>query len=187
MLSDTITTERLRLRSYRLQDVDNVLSFATDPEWARYLPVPQPYTAQDAEQFIATQLLLDKESHQAWAIEIDNQVVGGINLRYDIGHYIGEMGYSIAKTYWGRGLITEAAKAVIDTAFLTYPMLNRIRAMADSRNNASLRVMEKLGMTREGCLRQNQRFRDEFIDEVWCGLLRNEWEDQRVAAIEDPT
>jgi RimJ/RimL family protein N-acetyltransferase len=48
--------------------------------------------------------------------------------------------------------------------------------MADARNLASLRVMEKLGMVREGVLRQNRLVRGEFIDEVWCGVLRTEWE-----------
>jgi ribosomal-protein-alanine N-acetyltransferase len=88
------------------------------------------------------------------------------------------MGYSLAQTHWGRGLVTEAARAVIDTAFSAYPKLNRIRAMADSRNVGSLRVMKKLGMVREGVLRQNRVVRDEFIDEVWYGVLRSEWEVQ---------
>jgi ribosomal-protein-alanine N-acetyltransferase len=51
--------------------------------------------------------------------------------------------------------------------------------MADARNIGSLRVMEKLGMVREGVLRQNRLVRGEFIDEVWCGMLRTEWEAQR--------
>ncbi len=63
--------------------------------------------------------------------------------------------------------------------FATYAHLNRLRAMADARNVGSLRVMEKLGMTREGVLRQNRRVRGEFIDETWCGVLRSEWKAQR--------
>lgn len=67
MLPDVLNTEQLRLRLFRLQDVDDVLSYATDPAWARYLPVPQPYTRADAEKFIAGQLLLD-ESIQIWGL-----------------------------------------------------------------------------------------------------------------------
>jgi RimJ/RimL family protein N-acetyltransferase len=74
--------------------------------------------------------------------------------------------------------MTEAAGAVIEAAFSTYPELNRMRAMADSRNGASLQVMVKLSLVREGVLRQNRFIRGEFIDEVWCGLLRSEWEAQ---------
>ena len=177
MLPDTITTERLNLRPHRLKDVEQVFAFAKDPEWAQYLPVPQPYTYQDAEKFIAGQLLLDQKEHQAWAIELNGTVVGGINIRFNFNRHLGEMGYSIARTCWGNGFIPEAAQAVISTAFSTYPDLNRIRAQADSRNSGSLRVMEKLGMRREGKLRQNNIIRGEFIDEVWCGILRSEWED----------
>lgn len=89
------------------------------------------------------------------------------------------MGYSIARSYWGRGLATEAARAVMEAAFAAYASLHRIRAMAKARNISSLRVMEKLGMIREGVLRQNRLVRGECIDEVWCGVLRPEWEAQR--------
>ena len=57
-LPEIITTDRLVLRPYRLSDVDAVLAHATDPEWAKYLPVPIPYGLADAEQFISRQLLL---------------------------------------------------------------------------------------------------------------------------------
>jgi ribosomal-protein-alanine N-acetyltransferase len=178
MLPDTLETVRLRLRPFRLPDVDDVFVYATDPEWARYLPVPQPYTPADAETFIAGQVLLDREVHPAWAIVRARAVIGGINLRFHFDHRVGEMGYSIARRYWGQGLATEAARAVMAAAFAAYPSLHRIRAMADARNIGSLRVMEKLGMIREGVLRQNRLVRGEFIDEVWCGVLRPEWEAQ---------
>jgi ribosomal-protein-alanine N-acetyltransferase len=76
-------------------------------------------------------------------------------------------------------LATEAARAAVDVAFSAYTDLNRMRAMADARNVASLHVMEKLGMVREGVLRQNRLVRGEFINEVWCGVLRTEWDAQR--------
>ena len=66
--------------------------------------------------------------------------------------------------------------AVIDAAFSVYPELNRIQACGDQRNVGSLRVMEKLGMVREGVLRQDKFLRGEFSNTVWCGLLRCEWE-----------
>jgi ribosomal-protein-alanine N-acetyltransferase len=180
MLPEIIKTERLTLRPYRLQDVDDVFSYASDPKWARFLPmVPQPYTEEDAEKFIAGQILLDKETHPFWAIEQNEVVIGGLDLRFDFEHQVGELGYSLAQTHWGKGFVAEAAGAVIDAAFSAYPELNRIRAWADSRNAGSLRVMEKLGMVREGVLRQNHVNRGEFIDQVWCGILRSEWEGQK--------
>jgi len=179
MLPDVLNTEHLRLRPFRLQDVDDVLAYATDPAWARYLPVPQPYTRVDAETFLAGQLLRDRAVHPAWAVVHAGAVIGGINIRFDFAHRVGELGYSLARTYWGRGLATEAARAAMDAAFAAYADLNRMRAMADARNVASLRVMEKLGMVREGVLRQNRLVRGEFINEAWCGVVRTEWEARR--------
>ena len=179
MLPIVIETARLRLRPIGLQDVDAVLSYAADPEWGRYLPVPQPYLREHAEQFVASQVLLDRESHAAWAIEYAGVVGGGINIRFDFANQVGELGYSLARSHWGQGLTTEAAQAVVDAAFTAYPDLRRVRAMADARNIASLRVMEKIGMIREGTLRQNRITRGESIDEVWCGILRSEWDARR--------
>lgn len=179
MLPTVIETSRLRLRPISLQDVDAVLSYASDPEWARYLPVPQPYLREHAEKFVAGQVLMDRERHPAWAVEYAGGVIGGINIRFDFANQVGEMGYSLARSHWGQGLTTEAAQAVVDAAFLTYRDLRRVRAMADARNTGSLRVMEKIGMVREGTLRQNRLTRGESIDEVWCGILRSEWEERR--------
>lgn len=175
-MPELIVTSRLRLRPHSWRDVDDVFAFAADAEWARYLPVPQPYTRAEAEKFIARQLLLNREGHPSWAIEHAGTVIGGINIRFDFDKRLGEIGYSIARKFWGKGLTTEAAHAVLDAAFSTYADLNRIHARADARNTGSLRVMEKLGMTREGVLRQIRFVRGEFSDQVWCAILRSEWE-----------
>ena len=176
-LPEVIDTARLRLRSWELEDVDDVLAYAQDPEWSRFLRfLPQPYGRADAEQFLARQRALDRETHPAWAMVLEGRVVGGINLRISLEHRLAELGYSLARAQWNRGYVTEAASAVVDAAFETYPELNRVRAMADARNTASQRVMEKLGMSREGVLRQNRVERGEAIDEAWYGILRAEWE-----------
>lgn len=153
-----------------------MLSYAQDDEWSRYLRVlPKPYYRSHAEEFIARQVLLDRVTHPTWAIVLKESVVGGINLRIDFANRLAELGYSIARVQWNQGYCTEAAQAVIDAAFSTHEHLNRIRAMADVRNEASQRVMQKVAMRREGLLRQNRVERGEPIDEAWFGLLRSEW------------
>ena len=133
------------------------MSYAPDADWARYLPVPQPYGEADAHRFIASQILLDREQHPSWAIRCDGRTVGGINIRFFLDFCVGEIGYSIARSLWGRGFATEAARAILAAAFREYPQLMpNTRAMADARNAASHRVLEKLGMTREGLLRKNR-------------------------------
>lgn len=179
MLPELIETDRLKLRAYSLEDVEDVLSYATDPEWALYVPVPQTYTRADAGEFLARQLSQDRNKRVSWAIEYTGSAVGGVNIGFDIGNRVGTIGYSIARRLWGRGLTTEAAGAVIEEAFAAFPDLNRIQATTDERNVGSLRVMEKLGMVREGLLRQDQFLRGEYRNTVWCGLLRCEWEASR--------
>lgn len=175
-MPDTIDTERLRLRPFQLDDVEDVLSYARDPEWSRFLrSLPRPYGRADAERFIARQILLDRAAHPTWAIEYEGSVIGGINLRVSFEHRSAEMGYSIAREHWNRGLCTEAARAVIDHAFSTHEDLNRLHARADHRNGASQRVMEKVGMVKEGVLRQSRVERGEAFDEACYSVLRSEW------------
>jgi ribosomal-protein-alanine N-acetyltransferase len=175
MLAEVIKTERLVLRPWTFEDVPHVLGYANDEEWGRYLPVPHPYEEGDAQRFIATQVLHDRREHFSWAVELEGRPVGGIDLQLLADLQIGELGYAIARAFWGRGIATEAARAVIVEAFRGCPKLTRMRASADARNLASARVLEKLGMKREGLLRSNTLLRGEPVDEIWCGILRTEW------------
>jgi RimJ/RimL family protein N-acetyltransferase len=85
------------------------------------------------------------------------------------------MGWGIARELWGRGLTTEAARAVVDWTF-AHGSIQRVYASADARNVGSRRVMEKVGMRLEATLRQQRADRDGTVaDEVWYGMLRNEW------------
>jgi ribosomal-protein-alanine N-acetyltransferase len=173
---EIIKTERLVLQPWSFDDLADVLSYAADDEWGRCLPVPRPYGEADARRFVATQILLDRKQHPSWSIRCDGHGVGGINIRFSSESRIGELGYSIARAWWGRGLAAEAARAVIGQAFDAYPDLVRVRAMADARNVRSHRVLEKVGMVREGLLRQNRLVRGELVDEIWFGVLRTEWD-----------
>lgn len=101
--------------------------------------------------------------------------MGGINLSVDLGNQLGELGYSLAREHWGRGLTPEAARAVMDWGFRVFD-LEKVYARADARNVRSWRVMEQLGMQREALLRAHRLEQGERTDEVWYGLLRREWE-----------
>ena len=175
-LPKVIDTERLELRPFDFGDIDDVFAYAQDPEWSRYLrALPRPYERTDAKQFIARQVLLDRTTHPVWAITLDGVVIGGVGLRIDFEHRSAEMGYSVARRHWKKGICTEAARAVIDAAFETHDDLNRLFARADADNLGSQRVMEKVGMTKEGVLRLNRVERGEAFDEAWFSILRQEW------------
>ncbi len=170
----TLRTQRLLLRPFRLDDVDDVVGYATDPEWARYLPVPRPYTRRSAEEFVAKAIRADDETRFQWAIAHEGRASGGLNLGIG-GADSAEIGYDIARPLWGQGLATEAAAAVIAFGFEELG-LARVQAVADIRNTASWRVIEKLGMQREGVVRMNRPVRGERADGVLYAVLGAEWQ-----------
>ncbi len=174
---DRIETDRLLLRPFTLADVDDVFAYARDPEWSRFLRLlPRPYLRVHAEQFVARQLLADRSARPTWAVVVDEAVVGGIGLRADAPQRRAELGYSIARDQWGRGLCTEGARAVVEAAFIANPELLRIHARADADNGASQRVMTKIGMVKEGVFRLGRVERGEAFDEAWYAILRRDWE-----------
>ena len=79
---------------------------------------------------------------------------------------------------WGLGLVPEAAKVHIDWGFQSFA-IEKVFAWADARNRQSVRVMEKCGMKQEALLRKHRHFRSEQVDEILCGLLREEWVQRR--------
>ena len=177
-----IRTERLLLRPFRADDVDDVLSFSSDPEWGRYLEVPMPYSRRDAEEFVAGAVLLDAGAKLRWAIVHEGHVSGFVNLMPATAG-AAELGYGIARPFWGQGLVTEAANVVLQYGFDSLG-LARIYAYAVVDNRASWKVMEKLGMQREGFLRRHRTIRGEYVDDVLYSIVRDGWSppDQQATA-----
>ena len=174
----TIRTERLFLRPFSFEDVHDVLAYASDPEWSRFLPIPSPYTLKDAEEFVAKRVLHDPDEGDGFAIELDGVVVGAIALRHESAISIASLHYSIARKHWNQGLMTEAAQAVVDWGFTEFE-LEKVYSWADVENVGSWRVMEKIGMTREGTLRSQGVNRGVRQDYHYYGILRSEWESGR--------
>ena len=174
-----LKTQRLLLRPFRLEDVGDAFATSSDNEWSRYLPsTPRPYTRRDAEEFVARQVLAPWDTWPRFAIVLGANVVGGIGLSVDQTHEIAGLDYAIDREHWGKGLMPEAARAVIGWAFKEY-RIAKIYAWADARNAQSHRVMEKVGMTREGVLRSHRKGRETRVDQVYYGILREEWETSR--------
>ena len=167
-----LTTERLLLRPFRLSDVDDVLAYASDPEWAAFYP--RPYDRGKAEYTVARAVVDSWDREAEFAVVFDGRVVGLISLTVDLEDQTAELGYDVAREMWGRGIATEAAAAVCDWGFREYG-LARVYATADSRNTRSHRVMQKLGMTYEGTERSSEVGRGERVDSVCYAVLRDEW------------
>lgn len=150
-----------------------MFEYRSDTEWARYLPhVPQPYTRRAAEEAVARNVLESWETDPTWAIVLNKKLIGGIWLM-GIQHEIGELGYELSRGHWGKGLMVEAARAVITWGFESRG-LAKIHASTDSRNTRSERVLQKVGMGREGLFRSHFRAREGRSDSVHYGILREE-------------
>lgn len=177
LLPDVIETDRLVLRPFRLTDLDDVLAYTRDPEWARFMRSP-PYGRVEAERAVAAQVTFDRHSRPSWAFVLDGAVIGGLTLIFDFENRSAEVGYSVAREQWGRGLCTEALRAIVDVTFTQHQELNRIHARTDPANVASQRVLEKSGLVREGVLRAYRVVDEVSFDEMCFSILRSEWKIQ---------
>lgn len=170
----TLKTARLTLRPFEDRDAADVQRLAGEYEIAlNTLTVPHPYPDGAAERWIDFQREeLEKGALHNFAID-DGQLAGSMGLMMK-GDGIAEIGYWIGKPFWGRGYASEAAAELIRYGFEECG-LHRIFAGYFSRNPASGRILEKLGMQYEGTLRHHICKWGEYLDVVYYGLLRDEW------------
>ncbi|MBT3289847.1 MAG: GNAT family N-acetyltransferase [Victivallales bacterium] len=176
----TLRTERLLLRPFELSDARDVQRLAGDRAIAEMTAtIPHPYEDGMAEEWIGThQERFDAGDLVNFAIvrQDTGELVGAIGLMgLANSSERGEIGYWIGKPDWGHGYCTEAARAAITYGFSVL-RLNRIHGRYCKRNPASGRVMAKIGMTYEGCLRQHEKKWGQIEDMVLYGILRAEWE-----------
>ncbi len=138
-----IMTARLRLRPLKPDDAPQIARLAGDWDIARMTAlIPHPYTLADAQSFIAS-----AKGSDTYAIERGGILVGCCGARSVLGAY--EIGYWIGKPYWGDGIATEAARALVDHLRAREPgCAIAISHMAE--NDASARVIQKLGFRPAG-------------------------------------
>ena len=152
---ETIETERLRLRLPALEDAEAIFAqYAQDAEVTKYLTWRPSVSVDETRRHLELALAAWKEGKAFhWAItpKKDDRVLGMVGLRVD-GSKV-ELGYVLARAYWGRGYMTEAVRAVVNRA-LNEGGVYRVWAVCDIENFASARVLEKAGMAREGLLRR---------------------------------
>jgi len=177
----TLETARLTLRPYSSQDIGELLPLIGAREVAATtLRIPHPYTEQDACEFIAA-AQNDPECRLAITLRSDGCLVGGVGLRVAEQHQHAELGYWLGVPYWAKGYATEAAREMIRYGFENLH-LHRIFASYFKGNDASRRVLEKLGMRYEGCQREHVRKWDRFVDSELYGMLRRDWDMARQVA-----
>lgn len=175
-----LETERLLLRSIDSSDVDDLFEVLSDPDVAEndyFYPVE---TKEEALSFIKRykQEIEDKEEITWGIILKENQkLIGTCCLGdFDEDAQRSEIGYSISKAEWGKGYATEACRKIIAYGFKKIK-LNRIEATITPGNDASIRVLEKLGFQKEGLVRQRDLIKEKLVDGIIMGLLKIEFEE----------
>lgn len=164
-----------RLRRFSSGDVSSLAYHANNANIAVRLQdrFPHPYTEDDARQFI--EYALGAEMETVFAIEVDGEAAGsvGIIFQKDVYSQSGELGYWLGEEYWGRGIVSEAVKAMVKHAFCDLG-LRRIYARIFSNNIASKRVLEKAGFQFEGMARQAVVKNDRVLDVFYYAILNPE-------------
>jgi RimJ/RimL family protein N-acetyltransferase len=152
---DTIETERLVLRRPVIDDAPAIFDgYARDPEVVRYLMWQPHRSVGDTNDFLVTVAQrIQHGKEQTWGITLkgDDRLIGMVAVRPN--GFKHDIGYVLARPHWGRGLMPEAARAVVDVS-LSDPAVRRVWAVCDVDNTASARVMEKIGMSFEAVLRR---------------------------------
>lgn len=139
------------IRPWRASDLDSLVRHADNRAVWRNLRdgFPHPYTRADGERWLDFVATVTPQQH--FAVEADKEAVGGVSIQLgnDIERISGELGYWIGEEHWGKGLATRAAREMTSYAFDVLG-LHRVFATPFVRNDASIRIMEKLGFRREG-------------------------------------
>jgi RimJ/RimL family protein N-acetyltransferase len=149
------------LRPYRVDDSEALQALADDPLVTRWMTAafPYPYTRADAVSWVAHASL--EEPPGNFVIELDGAFAGAVGMIPQAGEHAGTaiFGYWVGRRFWGRGVATDAARALARYA-LRARGLRRLQASVFAPNTASARVLEKAGFTLEARLRESYTQRD---------------------------
>lgn len=174
-----LTTARLVLRDFRKDDWEAVHEYGTDLEVVRFMPWG-PNTESDTKEFVKRSLASQREDPRrnfefAVTLTDSERLIGGAGIRVSAPADRGaDMGYCLHRDFWGQGYATEAAAAIVGFGFGTLG-LHRIFATCDVGNEASARVLEKVGMRREAQFMQDNMIRGEWRDSYLYAILEDEW------------
>ncbi len=184
----TLETDRLILRRFTVSDAPAMYrNWASSKDVARFLTWEPHKNAEETEALLKEWVkAYDAPDCYNWAIALkpEGKLIGNIS----VVHLYPEaacavLGYCIGERWWGSGYMPEAGGAVLQYLFETVGV-NRVAANHDIANPKSGRVMQKLGMRYEGTLRQQGYARGRVFDDVWYGMLAEEYRRLKAHAAE---
>lgn len=174
-----IDVDDLVLRQIAYSDQQDYFDYLSNREVHKYVPeecIPRTFDQTKAEIDYNLDLFRYRRSiYWALARKSDNKLIGSCGFNYwNRDHARAEISYDLAREYWGHGIMTRVAQAVLGFAFARM-QLHRIEATVTPTNIGSLKVLEKLGFQREGVLREQKLLHGKFYDAVMLSLLQKEY------------
>ncbi|HEV7127749.1 MAG TPA: GNAT family protein [Ktedonobacterales bacterium] len=173
-----IETARLVLRQIRPGDAAARYTTFSDPEVMAFYGEELHQSVEESRAHIAA---VDgwyaRREGIRWGVTLRgaDEVIGSCGFfNFDEGFHRAELGYELQRAFWRQGIMREALRAILSYGFATMG-LGRIEALVSGGNEASAALLRALGFTLEGTLRQRIYLRDRFWDELYFGLLREEW------------
>lgn len=170
-----LETERLVLRPLRMSDAKDLFAYAKDPEVSRHVLWDTHESVWDSRQFLRAAIRQYRRGFPgSYAITLkqSGRMIGTIGFMWiNTDYKSGEVGYSLSRDYWNRGIMTEALREVVRFGFEELE-LNRIEAQHEISNPASGKVMAHAGMQYEGVLRQRIKNKGRYVDVALYAILR---------------
>ena len=175
-----LETKRLILRLFQDKDCSDVHVWASNVNVTRFVNWDRHRNRDDTSEFIKiVKELSEKNSlvFMAVVLKASNQVIGSVGVfqRSDLSRYTLEIGYTLGQEWWGKGYALESCLAITDYSFLTMVDLQRLEANCIVENSQSRKIMEKMGMQREGILRNFMEKDGRIYNSYLYSVLREEW------------
>jgi len=173
-------SERVYLRNFNSSDFNAVHMYAADPQVVRYFSWG-PNTPEETLSFInSAAISAERQPRQRYDLAIilrsDETLIGGCGLYIQADRcFEAEIGYCLQRQYWGAGFGTEVAALLVYFAFNKLK-LHRVFATCDPKNAASIRVLEKVGLKREGLMRGYMKQNDKWADSLLYAILKSDVE-----------
>ncbi|QIL46457.1 GNAT family N-acetyltransferase [Vagococcus coleopterorum] len=166
-----IETPRLIIRDYKASDSTEALEFLGDKETMHYLP-EESFTIESIKEFIAKNNR--KVAYYPIVLKEEKKVIGHLYFEPFFGDHSYEIGWVFNQAYQGNGYAFEAAQALMDWGFKEKG-IHRVIATCQPENSSSYKLMEKLGMRREGYFKECIPVADGWWDEYYYAILKSEW------------
>lgn len=181
VIADALVGPRVRLRRFRPEDAEVLAAYRSDPETARFQSWSPPYSLEMARELVVA--FADDEpgvpgTSFQYAIERTDApgLIGDVMLSTDSDVRLVEVGFTLAPEHRGRGYATEAVGVLLEHLFAPGSPVHRVEARLDPRNTRSAALLERLGFTLEGVLREAYWDAGEWVDDAIYALLGREYE-----------